>query len=111
LGDERPTTDRESRLRGTRLSSLRLNLGRKAKQEPRFRFYTLYDKVCWTETLEAAWEQVRRNGGTAGVDGMTIDEYVAGRSSLPEGPRLRHSGLWNAASPVVAVLSVIRRNA
>jgi RNA-directed DNA polymerase len=78
LGDERPTTDKEPRHGGTRLSSLRLNLGRKAKQEPRFRFYSLYDKVCWRETLEAAWEQVRRNGGAAGVDGVTIEAVERG---------------------------------
>ena len=73
MGDERPTTAKEAAL-PPRLFSLRLNLGRKAKQEPKFRFYTLYDKVCWTETLGAAWEQVRRNGGAAGVDGMTIEQ-------------------------------------
>jgi len=77
LGDQRPTTAKAAL--PPRLSSLRLNLGRKAKQEPRFRFYTLYDKVCWTETLEAAWEQVRRNGGAAGVDGVSIDEVERGK--------------------------------
>lgn len=70
--DESPTTEDPGSL-GGKLSSLRANLSRKAKQEPTYRFYSLYDKVCWPETLEAAWEQVRRNGGAPGADGVSIE--------------------------------------
>ena len=56
---------------------LQTALHAKAKESPSFRFYSLCDKVWSYEVLFTAWQDVRRNGGTAGTDGTTIANIEA----------------------------------
>ena len=55
-----------------KVQELQRTLYRAAKAEPGRRFHVLYDKVHRRDVLERAWEQVRRNGGAAGIDRTTI---------------------------------------
>jgi RNA-directed DNA polymerase len=59
------------------LRSLQRKLYGKAKAEPAYRFYLLYDKIWRPDILGHAWALVKANGGAPGVDGETIAMVVA----------------------------------
>ena len=77
---------------------LQRKLYRKAKAEPAFRFYLLYDKIYREDIFRHAYALARANAGAPGTDGMTfaaieasgLDRWLAG---------LRLAGAWTDPDP------------
>lgn len=61
----------------TKLEELQGKLYAKAKAEPTFRFYQLYDKIYRWDVLEEALRRAKANRGAAGVDGQTFEQVEA----------------------------------
>jgi RNA-directed DNA polymerase len=71
-------------------------LYRAAKADPGRRFHALRDKINRRDVLERAWEDVRRNGGAAGIDGITVadvEQYGVSRLLDEVAAELRE-GRW-----------------
>ena len=60
-----------------KLRNLQRKLYCKAKAEPAFRFYLLYDKICREDVLRHAYALARANAGAPGVDGTTFAQIDA----------------------------------
>jgi RNA-directed DNA polymerase len=56
------------------LREFQRKLHQKAKAEPKFRFYSLYDKTYHREVLEEAYRKAKANGEACGVDGETFED-------------------------------------
>ena len=60
-----------------KIRTLQRKLYRKAKAEPAFRFYVLYDKICRDDILHHAYGLARANAGAPGVDGVSFAQIEA----------------------------------
>jgi group II intron reverse transcriptase/maturase len=59
------------------VEKLQTSLQAKAKAEPDFRFYALWDKVYRKDVLAEAFARCRANAGAPGVDGETFEQIEA----------------------------------
>lgn len=66
----------------TKVSELRWKLAHKAKQQPKFRFYAVYDRIHRLDVLTAAWWLVLNNNGAPGVDGMSCRDIIDGPGAM-----------------------------
>jgi len=70
----------------SKIRELQIKLYRKAKNEPEFRFYQLYDKVYRDDILNHAYALARANHGAPGVDGQSFEDIEsAGRVKWIDG--------------------------
>ena len=69
-----------------KIRNLQRKLYCKAKADPAFRFYLLYDKICREDILRHGYALARANAGAPGVEGVTfvqidafgVDVWLAG---------------------------------
>lgn len=61
-----------------KIRTLQRKLYCKAKSEPSFRFYALYDKIYRPDILSHAYDLVRSNKGAPGIDGVSFESMEVG---------------------------------
>ncbi len=85
-----------------RVSALQRTLYRKAKQQPDFRFYSRYDKIYRWDVLQRAYQLVKQNKGSPGLDGITFEkiEQVKGKQDYLLALQEKLKGNAYQASPI-----------
>src|SRR5262245_7465851 len=89
------------------IRNLQRKLYCKAKAEPAFRFYLLYDKIYREDLLRHAYALARTNGGAPGVDGVSfamieaagLEEWLAGIRKDPVAKTYRPAPVRRVMSP------------
>jgi RNA-directed DNA polymerase len=66
----------------TKVQQLQRTLYRKAKENGRWRAWSLYGDLCRRDVLETALRAVVRNAGAAGVDGVTTEQAQAAAAAI-----------------------------
>lgn len=59
-----------------KVRQLQIALYLAAKANTKRRFHALYDKIYRIDVLTIAWKRIKANGGSAGIDQITIDYIV-----------------------------------
>ena len=57
-----------------RVQDFQRKIYRKAKQDSKFRFYILYDKLTLPHFIKEAYRLCKKNRGAPGVDGITFNK-------------------------------------
>ena len=71
-----------------KIRMLQRKLYQKAKEEPNYRFYLLYDKMWREDILLHAYELAKANQGAPGVDGQSFEQIESeGREEWLQGIR------------------------
>ena len=76
-----------------KVAELRRKLYQKAKQEPQFRFYALYDRIYRRDVLTAAWWIVLAKDRSPGIDGVTCRDIL----DAPGGSKIVARNMTDAA--------------
>src|SRR3970040_1298504 len=88
-----------------KIRTLQKKLYLKAKEEPGYRFYLLYDKIYREDILAHAYERVKANQGAPGVDGQSIEGIESlGREEWLTGIRKDLRGRTYRPQPVRRVM-------
>lgn len=87
----------------TKVQSLQRTLYRKAKENPRWRAWTLYGELCRRDVLETALKAVLRNAGAAGEDRVTTEWVKTNSAAFLDGleAELKNRSYW--PGPVLRV--------
>jgi group II intron reverse transcriptase/maturase len=86
-----------------KVQALQRTLNRKAKENPRWRAWTLYGDLCRRDVLATALTAVLANAGAAGMDGMTTEAVKADSAAFLAGlqAELKNRSYW--PGPVLRV--------